>query len=151
MSMCWGNGLVGEDLRHRLEGILYDAVGLAGDVVDLGGEISVIAHFAQRVHDGGEVDIAFQQLAEAVQIADGFLEVLHVDAGDAVAQNLNPMLGETDELGVSDIEVYLHEFIARRGSYGRIINLSTDAAQSFPGQITYGASKATMEALIISL
>ena len=43
------------------------------------------------------------------------------------------------------------EFIKRRGDYGRIINLSTDAAQAFPGQITYGASKATLEALTRSI
>ena len=35
--------------------------------------------------------------------------------------------------------------------YGRIINLSTDAAQVFAGQITYGASKATLEALTRSI
>ena len=34
---------------------------------------------------------------------------------------------------------------------GRVINLSTDSAQVFPGQITYGASKATIEALTRSI
>ena len=43
------------------------------------------------------------------------------------------------------------EFVQNRGEYGRIINLSTDAAQIFAGQITYGASKATMEALTRSI
>ncbi|MCR5312368.1 MAG: SDR family oxidoreductase, partial [Bacteroidaceae bacterium] len=43
------------------------------------------------------------------------------------------------------------EFIKHRGDYGRIINLSTDAAQVFAGQITYGASKATLEALTRSI
>ena len=41
----------------------------------------------------------------------------------------------------------IREFITHRGDYGRIINLSTDASQVFAGQITYGASKATLEAL----
>ena len=36
-------------------------------------------------------------------------------------------------------------------SWGRVINLSTDSAQVFPGQITYGASKATLEALTRSI
>ena len=35
--------------------------------------------------------------------------------------------------------------------WGRIINLSTDSAQVFPEQITYGASKATLEALTRSI
>ena len=43
------------------------------------------------------------------------------------------------------------EFIRQRGDYGRIINLSTDSAQVFAGQITYGASKAAMEALTRSV
>lgn len=44
-----------------------------------------------------------------------------------------------------------HEFALqhrRRGrSHGRIINVSTDAARAFAGQIGYGASKAALEAL----
>ena len=43
------------------------------------------------------------------------------------------------------------EFVNRRGDYGRIVFLSTDAAQVFAGQITYGASKATLEALTRSI
>ena len=43
------------------------------------------------------------------------------------------------------------EFINHRGDNGRIINISTDASQIFAGQITYGASKATIEALTRSI
>jgi 3-oxoacyl-[acyl-carrier protein] reductase len=39
----------------------------------------------------------------------------------------------------------------RFANFGRIINLSTDAAQVFAGQITYGASKAALEAFTRSL
>jgi 3-oxoacyl-[acyl-carrier protein] reductase len=49
----------------------------------------------------------------------------------------------------------IKEFVVRhkrRGATrGRIINLSTDAAQSFAGQISYGASKAAIEALTRSV
>jgi 3-oxoacyl-[acyl-carrier protein] reductase len=45
----------------------------------------------------------------------------------------------------------IREFVAQHGNYGRIINLSTDAAQVFPGQIIYGASKAAIEALTRSI
>ena len=41
--------------------------------------------------------------------------------------------------------------ITHRGDYGRIINISTDASQVFAGQIAYGASKATLEALTRSI
>ena len=43
------------------------------------------------------------------------------------------------------------QLVNHRGESGRVINLSTDAAQVFAGQITYGASKATMEALTRSI
>jgi 3-oxoacyl-[acyl-carrier protein] reductase len=39
----------------------------------------------------------------------------------------------------------------RNSHWGRIINLSTDAAQVFAGQITYGASKAAIEAYTRSI
>ena len=45
----------------------------------------------------------------------------------------------------------IKEFVNNHSDYGRIINLSTDAAQIFAGQITYGASKATLEALTRSI
>jgi 3-oxoacyl-[acyl-carrier protein] reductase len=40
---------------------------------------------------------------------------------------------------------------ARRASYGRIINISTDAARAFATQIGYGASKLALEALTRSV
>jgi 3-oxoacyl-[acyl-carrier protein] reductase len=46
---------------------------------------------------------------------------------------------------------FVREFVARRGDYGRIVNISTDAAQIFAGQIAYGASKAALEALTRSV
>lgn len=36
---------------------------------------------------------------------------------------------------------------ARSGSGGRIVNISTDAAKAFPGQVFYGTSKAALEAM----
>lgn len=53
--------------------------------------------------------------------------------------------------GVLLIAEYVRRFQARNGRAGRIINLSTDAAQTFAGQISYGASKATMEAFTRSI
>lgn len=49
------------------------------------------------------------------------------------------------------ISEYIKRFKKRNGTSGRIISLSTDAAQVFPGQITYGASKATIEAFTRSI
>lgn len=46
---------------------------------------------------------------------------------------------------------YVRRHVKRKAQVGRIINLSTDAAQTFSGQISYGASKAAIEALTRSI
>ena len=46
---------------------------------------------------------------------------------------------------------FVRRYEQRGGRYGRIINLSTDAAQAFAGQIAYGASKAATEAFTRSV
>jgi 3-oxoacyl-[acyl-carrier protein] reductase len=46
---------------------------------------------------------------------------------------------------------FTRRFKTRQGKDGRIINLSTDSAQVFAGQIAYGASKAATEAFTRSL
>ena len=52
---------------------------------------------------------------------------------------------------IDDYKLIIWEFVKNYSGYGRIVNLSTDAAQIFAGQITYGASKATLEALTRSI
>ncbi len=49
------------------------------------------------------------------------------------------------------ISAFAKRFIAKGQKQGRIINISTDSAQIFPSQISYGASKAAMEAYTRSL
>jgi 3-oxoacyl-[acyl-carrier protein] reductase len=46
---------------------------------------------------------------------------------------------------------YVRRYKERGSQEGSIINLSTDAAQTFAGQINYGASKAAVEALTRSI
>ena len=61
------------------------------------------------------------------------------------------MIDDTFAVNVRGAVLMMREFVARRGEYGRIVNISTDAAQVFAGQIAYGASKATLEALTRSV
>ena len=49
------------------------------------------------------------------------------------------------------IAEFVRRYQERGGTWGRIVNLSTDAAQCFAGSISYGASKAAMEALTRSI
>ena len=74
-----------------------------------------------------------------------------MDGLDTIEKVTQDVIDDTFAVNVRGSIMMIREFIKRRGDYGRIINLSTDAAQVFAGQITYGASKATMEALTRSI
>ena len=70
---------------------------------------------------------------------------------DTIEKITLSVIDDTFAVNVRGSLLMTREFIGRRGDYGRIINISTDAAQVFAGQITYGASKATLEALTRSI
>ena len=70
---------------------------------------------------------------------------------DTIEKITQPVIDNTFAVNVRGSILMIREFIKHRGDYGRIINISTDAAQIFAGQITYGASKATLEALTRSI
>ena len=70
---------------------------------------------------------------------------------DTIEKITPHVIDETFAVNVRGRLLMTREFVCRRGNYGRIINVSTDAAQVFAGQITYGASKATLEALTRSI
>ena len=67
---------------------------------------------------------------------------------DILVQNV---IDDTFAVNVRGSVLMIRELVSHRGDFGRVINLSTDAAQIFAGQITYGASKATLEALTRSI
>ena len=74
-----------------------------------------------------------------------------MDGIDTIEHITQAVIDDTFAVNVRGSILMIREFVARRQGYGRIINLSTDAAQVFAGQITYGASKATLEALTRSI
>ncbi|AOS64674.1 SDR family NAD(P)-dependent oxidoreductase [Actinoalloteichus hymeniacidonis] len=42
---------------------------------------------------------------------------------------------------------FYRRHLAREASWGRVVNISTDAAPQFPGEVSYGASKYALESL----
>ena len=74
-----------------------------------------------------------------------------MDGIDTVEKITPDVIDSTFAVNVRGGILMTKEFVNRRGDYGRIINISTDAAQAFAGQIAYGASKATVEALTRSI
>jgi len=79
----------------------------------------------------------------------------HYEASDTIFTITPEALSKTFEVNVYAAVLLTAEFVRRYqkrgGQWGRVINLSTDAAQVFAGQIAYGASKATMEAFTRSM
>ena len=70
---------------------------------------------------------------------------------DTIETITQEVIDDTFAVNIRGSILMTREFIKHRSDYGRIINISTDAAQTFAGQITYGASKATLEALTRSI
>jgi len=79
----------------------------------------------------------------------------HYDDSDTIfttsVEVLESAFGVNMRAAVLLIAEFVRRYQRRNGHWGRIINLSTDAAQVFAGQIAYGASKAAIEALTRSI
>ena len=100
------------------------------------------------------------QIFDWVETVFGSVDVLvnnasHYDDSDTVFTTSVETLDRAFRVNMQAAVLLIAEFVRRyqrrNGQSGRIINLSTDAAQVFAGQIAYGASKAAIEALTRSI
>ena len=103
---------------------------------DISNEDAVKEIYSTVLERYGRIDILVNNAADGD--LDGF---------DTIEKITQKVIDDTFAVNVRGSILMTREMINHRGDYGRIINLSTDAAQIFAGQITYGASKATLEAL----
>lgn len=107
---------------------------------DISNEEEVKKIYSAVVNKYGRVDILVNNAATDDE--NGF---------DTIEKITQKVIDDTFAVNVRGSLLMSRELVNHRGDYGRIINLSTDAAQIFAGQITYGASKATLEALTRSI
>lgn len=107
---------------------------------DISNENEVKEIYSAALERYGKINILVNNAADCD--CDGF---------DTIEKITQKVIDETFAVNVRGSILMTSEFIKQRNDYGRIINLSTDAAQIFAGQITYGASKASMEALTRSI
>ena len=124
-------------VENKLRAINADYLVIESDISD---ETCVKEIYCQVMARYGRIDILVNNAA------DGDME--GIDTIESITQ---AVIDDTFAVNVRGSILMTREFINHRGNYGRIINLSTDAAQVFAGQITYGASKATLEALTRSI
>ena len=124
-------------VEHKLQELGADYLILESDISD---EAAVKAIYASVMERYGRVDILINNAATDDE--NGF---------DTIEKITQKVIDDTFAVNVRGSLLMTREFINCRNDYGRIINLSTDAAQIFAGQITYGASKASLEALTRSI
>ena len=129
-----GNAAV---VEGKLSELNADYLILESDISD---ENTVKEIYAAVMERFGRIDILVNNAA--VDDENGF---------DTIEQITQSVIDDTFAVNVRGSILMSRELINHRGDYGRIINISTDAAQIFAGQITYGASKATLEALTRSI
>ena len=124
-------------VESKLKAMNADHLVLERDVSD---ENEVRQIFSAVIGRYGEVDILVNNAADC-----------DCDGLDTIEKISPRVIDDTFAVNVRGMLLMTREFINCRGDYGRVINLSTDAAQIFAGQITYGASKASVEALTRSI
>ena len=107
---------------------------------DISDEEQVKEIFRAAIERFGKVEILVNNAAADDENGNDTIETVTRDVIDS-----------TFAVNVRGSLLMIREFVKNHGNYGRIINLSTDSAQVFAGQITYGASKATLEALTRSI
>ena len=126
-----------EKIENLLQELYADYLVIEGDITN---EDSVKNIYSQVFAKYGKVDILVNNAADG-----------DMDGIDTIETITQSVIDDTFAVNVRGTLLMIKEFINQRSTYGRIINLSTDAAQVFAGQITYGASKATLEALTRSI
>ncbi|MDO5117673.1 MAG: SDR family oxidoreductase [Eggerthellaceae bacterium] len=107
---------------------------------DISDEAQVKEVFDAAIERFGRVDVLINNAADG-----------DMDGIDTIELITQSVIDDTFAVNVRGSLLMTREFVQRRGDYGRVVFLSTDSAQVFAGQITYGASKATLEALTRSV
>ena len=124
-------------VESRLRDMNADYLILESDISDEGAVREIYRAVMERY---GRLDILVNNAADG-----------DMDGIDTIEKITQAVIDDTFAVNVRGSILMIREFIRHHGDYGRIINFSTDASQVFAGQITYGASKATLEALTRSI
>ncbi len=128
-----------EELVRRIREQGGQAIAIAGDLSDA---TAIPSLFNQVEEAFGCVNILVNNAA-------------HCENPDTIMTTTPGSLDRAFDVNTRAVVLLIAEFVRRYqkhgGAYGRIINLSTDAAQTFAGQISYGASKAATEAFTRSI
>ena len=126
-----------EAVECKLKEMGADYIVLERDISDEGNVKEIYSAVLEKY---GRIDVLFNNAATDDETGCDTIETI-----------TQKVIDDTFAVNVRGSILMTREFIKQRGNFGRIINVSTDASQIFAGQITYGASKATLEALTRSI
>ena len=124
-------------VEARLREMNADYIVLESDITD---EDAVKEIYSAVIRRFGRIDVLVNNAADG-----------DMDGIDTIEKITKDVIDDTFAVNVRGSIMMTREFIRHRGDYGRVINFSTDSSQVFAGQIAYGASKATLEALTRSI
>ena len=124
-------------VEARLGEMNAEYIVLESDITD---EDAVKEIYSAVIRRFGRIDVLVNNAADG-----------DMDGIDTIEKITKDVIDDTFAVNVRGSIMMTREFIRHRGDYGRVINFSTDSSQVFAGQIAYGASKATLEALTRSI
>ena len=135
----YGHAVAG---RSAAEALAAEITAAGGHAVLVDGDLLDPATPAALFDRAGRVDVLVNNAA-------------HCEVPDTIADAGAGGLDRHFAVNARAAALLMAEFVrrhkARGGTWGRIINVSTDAARAFATQIGYGASKAALEALTRSV
>ena len=128
-----------ERVMREIEDAGGRAMAVAGDLADVT-TVQSLFDEVEAVFDG--VDILVNNAAHCESPDDTFT---------TSAGSIDRHFEVNTRAAVLMIVEYVKRYRSRNGRWGRVVNISTDCAQVFGTQISYGASKAAMEAYTRSI
>jgi len=118
---------------------------------EMGAEYLTLEKDISKVEDVKEIYAEAMQRFGKVDILVNNAATDDETGNDTIETITQEVIDHTFAVNVRGSLMMTRELVHHNQGNGRVINLSTDAAQIFAGQITYGASKATLEALTRSI
>jgi len=139
---------------HRYRATDESAAGARGIAADLA-DASVISQlFDAAEQTSGPVDVLVNNAATwsadsflppSVRSRRGYLELWSDPAESISAESINRHFFVNAGAPALLMQEFARRHIARRSSWGRIINISTAGSDGFPAEVSYGASKFALE------
>lgn len=124
-------------VESRLKEINADYMIIESDISD---EDAIKEIYSAIIERYGRIDILVNNAADC-----------DMEGLDTIEKITQDVIDDTYAVNVRGSILMIKEMVNHHGDYGRVVNISTDASQVFAGQITYGASKASLEALTRSI